>query len=141
MDDFTLVMAANFTLLENYDYNFALIDTAGLDIILNNQDPTTFRAGAFSPGSGAITVGSSVGRHVLFAGYGANAQLSIDASTTTGTINISAYGTSDSLYINRTGVSANAKAKYYEIIVYPSDQSANRTGIESDIANYYGITI
>jgi hypothetical protein len=139
MDDFTLVIAANFTLLENFDYNFTLVDTAGLDVILRNQDTTSFRAVAFSPGSGAITVGSSVGRHVVFAGYGSNAQLSIDASTTTGTINISAYGTSDVLYINKLNTGSNAKAKYHEIICYPSDQSTNRTDIETNINDYYSI--
>ena len=139
MDNFTLLMAANFTLLESTDYNFALVDTSGLDIILNNQDPTTFRAGAFPPGSGTITNASSVGSHLVFAGYGSNAQLAVDGSTTTGTINISSYGTSDVLYINRTGAGLNAKAKYHEIICYPSDQSANRTVAEANINHYYSI--
>ena len=31
--------------------------------------------------------------------------------------------------------------KAQEIVIYPSDQSANRTGIESNIADYYGITL
>jgi hypothetical protein len=139
MDSFSLIMAGNFTLLENYDYNFTIVDTAGLDVILRNEDPTTFRAGAFSPGSGLITVASSVGRHLIFAGYGTNAQVAIDSTSTTGTINISSYGASDVLYINRVGAGLNAQAKYYEIIAYPSDQSTNRTGIESNINTYYSI--
>lgn len=48
--------------------------------------------------------------------------------------------------INAIGRSNGLSATQYlsksaEIICYPTDQSANRTGIETNIANYYGITL
>ena len=58
-----------------------------------------------------------------------------------GTLDISgtsSYTGSDSVKI---GARNTAQMKLQEVIVYPSDQSANRTGIEANIATFYGITI
>jgi len=44
--------------------------------------------------------------------------------------------------IGRTGYASSAfwKGNINEVIIYPDDQSANRTGIESNIKTHYGIT-
>lgn len=44
------------------------------------------------------------------------------------------------IIIFRTGTRANP-SRAYEIVYYNSDQSANRSGIESNIASHYGITL
>ena len=39
----------------------------------------------------------------------------------------------------RGGSLLYGRSDIHEIIIYPSDQSANRTGIESNINDYYSI--
>ncbi len=61
------------------------------------------------------------------------------ATGTVGTNNPSGF-----LYVGRMNVGSNARildGYMYELIIYDSDQSANRTGIESNIADEYGITL
>jgi hypothetical protein len=43
--------------------------------------------------------------------------------------------------IGRRRAGDNFQGQAKELILYPSDQSANREAIESNIANYYGITL
>jgi len=45
------------------------------------------------------------------------------------------------LYLGYTGTSALNMFSFQEVILYPSDQSTNRTNIESNIATFYGITL
>jgi hypothetical protein len=49
------------------------------------------------------------------------------------------FGSSDTELFRRVG--SYFKGVSHEIIIYSSDQSSNRTGIESNIASHYGITL
>jgi hypothetical protein len=56
-------------------------------------------------------------------------------------------GASDGTYVSTSGATQravghpNTKDNIQEVIFYASDQSSNRTGIESNIASHYGITL
>ena len=57
-------------------------------------------------------------------------------STTTNTFN-----TKSTNIIGKGPNPSFFQGKIQELILYPSDQSSNRTGIETNIANHYGITL
>ena len=63
-------------------------------------------------------------------------------STSTNTSPVACAVASDALHIcSVNGVSIGPSIYIQDLIIYPTDQSSNRTGIESNIASHYGITL
>lgn len=79
---------------------------------------------------------------ILLSSFNISSNLSAYQNGVSKTLTITAYGSSgDFNQIGRSGIATGFNSTGYiqEIIFYPSDQSANRVAIETDIINYYGI--
>jgi hypothetical protein len=131
----TILFAASDGAYGNVNNWMALRQASGLNQFTVNV------AGNINVNNG--TVDTSL--HVFFGSFigGTSAQLAVDGSNATtatavGSINISQE--LDLAFIDNGG-SAIIKSNQYttELIVWPSDQSANRAGIETNINDYYSI--
>ena len=103
-------------------------------LLIANANNYTLNAGAF-----VNTGANSDAQSLLYTLWnGASSEFASDGGTPN-IINIGTHGLTG-LTIGANFVSSNANdGNVQEIILYNSDQSANRTGIETNINSYYGI--
>jgi hypothetical protein len=106
----------------------------------------------YSPitGSGGLYASYDALQAVTLSNTSANAQFLISVFANASTFSAYFNGTLKGSVTSVVGTSAYISAGYnggtsywngfmQEIIIYPTDQSSNRTGIESNISTYYGI--
>ena len=111
---------------------------------------TTTDLGVYLLADESNYVRNQVTRYLLYNGssfYSANISVSSGYSVHSVVNNLGAYQNgskladfSNSFTINYNQILRSYSARYYqELIIYPSDQSSNRTGIETNINDYFGI--
>jgi len=84
---------------------------------------------------------SMVSQHLVFATYdGSTQKMAIDSSESTQSLTTTLSYSQPVTIGQRSQISANFLiGKVQEVLVYESDQSSNRTGIETNINDYYNI--
>jgi len=134
--DITIIAVANATgslvsMIDNYNDGFELFNSANT-------------IGLFANATDLIKLETGIGttRHLVFGAYDGSEQiLSIDGTAETQAASETMDYSQPITIGQRSQNPANfLNGKVQEVIVYNSDQSANRTGIESNIMTHYSIT-
>ena len=103
-----------------------------------------YRLGGETPN---VSIGISIGNQSLHFCYGNRSASEMQAFRNgtlqnSGTTLNAHSASSETTYLGSfAGSRRFQEGKYQEVIIYPSDQSDNRTGIETNIATFYDITI
>jgi len=120
--------------------NKFIIDT-GVGVNINSLWTTTSADQIRWLNGSGIIVSYTHGTQALFSGVsnGSSSSISVNGSITTGTLGTTAM---DGVSIGVAGndnIATHLDGTIQEIIIYASDQSANLTGIEDNINDYYNI--
>jgi len=140
-DSFTIGNPATlFVIAQAPSLNKFIIDT-GVGVNINSLWTTTSADQIRWLNGSGIIVSYTHGTQALFSGVsnGSSSSISVNGSITTGTLGTTAM---DGVSIGVAGndnIATHLDGTIQEIIIYASDQSANLTGIEDNINDYYNI--
>jgi hypothetical protein len=129
------------TTLSRFDFLIARqASNASLPLISNNLD--FYVEGDFDPANSTVT---NTNQQLYSNIYENNVVRKLFINTTetlNGKNNLGILDDGTEFYIGRDIIGAAwIDGKIQEIVIYGTNQSSNRTGIESNIANHYGITL